>query len=211
MRARACARRLAISLLIVGIPVSAHSQADSASDYHRTFLPRRSLPLASPDRSLPDPTVPRRFPQPPGTIGLQQIARAAGIIFSGTVTAISRRPTAGSQAPETIAITFHVERGIRGAAAGRDLTIFQWTGLWTGGQRYRVGERVLLFLYPPSKLGLTSCVGGTTGRFAVDSIGHLVLTEEHQGVFALEPALAGRSRVSIRELARAVQRAGEGD
>jgi hypothetical protein len=207
MRARACARRLAISLLIVGIPVAAHSQADSGSDYHRNFP--SPLAMASPERSSPEPTLARRFPQPPGAIGFQQIARAAGIIFSGTVTAISRLQAMGSQAPGTVAITFHVERGIRGATAGRDLTIFQWMGLWTSGQRYRVGERVLLFLYPPSTLGLTSCVGGTTGRFAVDAIGHVVLSQEHQAPFFADPALAGRPRLSIYDLAQAVRRAGE--
>jgi hypothetical protein len=166
--------------------------------------------MASPERPLPEPTLTRPFPQPPGTIGFQQIARAAGIIFSGTVTAISRLPASGSQTPETVAITFHVERGIRGTTAGRDLTIFQWMGLWTSGQRYRVGERVLLFLYPPSTLGLTSCVGGSTGRFAVDTIGQVVLSQEHQAAFFADPALAGRSRLSIYDIAQAVRRAREG-
>src|SRR5215469_13463488 len=35
------------------------------------------------------------------------------------------------------------------------------------GERYRTGERVFLFLYPASKLGLTSPVAGATGRWAV--------------------------------------------
>jgi len=43
--------------------------------------------------------------------------------------------------------------------------------LWSFGLRYRRGERALLFLYPPSRLGLTSWVGGPLGRFAVDSTG----------------------------------------
>jgi len=53
-------------------------------------------------------------------------------------------------------VTFHIESGLRGATAGRNLTINEWIGLWSSGQRYAVGERVLLFLYPKSKLGLTS-------------------------------------------------------
>ena len=101
----------------------------------------------------------------PITINFPAISRAAGLIFSGTVTRVERRP-AGGQAIETVAITFHVENAIRGATPGEDFTISQWIGLWSGGQRYRVGERVLLFLYPPSKLGLTSCVAGAWGASA---------------------------------------------
>jgi hypothetical protein len=90
----------------------------------------------------------RRWLIPPGTFGFPQLARAAGTIFSGTVTAISRRPANAGQSVETVAVTFHIEQAIRGVTPGEDLTISQWIGLWSGGQRYHLGERVLLFLYP---------------------------------------------------------------
>ncbi|GAC1428679.1 MAG: hypothetical protein NVS1B11_11280 [Terriglobales bacterium] len=45
--------------------------------------------------------------------------------------------------------------------------------------RYFVGERLLLFLYPPSKLGLTSPVGGSLGRFNLDSAGNVALRPEY--------------------------------
>ncbi|MGA8618051.1 MAG: hypothetical protein WB660_05965 [Candidatus Sulfotelmatobacter sp.] len=64
---------------------------------------------------------------------------------------------------------------MRGASIGEKLTIHEWAGLWTRGERYRVGERVLLFLYSPSRLGLTSPVAGAIGRFAIDSEGKIVL------------------------------------
>jgi hypothetical protein len=137
------------------------------------------------------------------------IARAAGTIFSGTVTAIARRPASPSQAVETVAITFHIENAIRGATPGEDLTISQWIGLWSSGQRYRVGERVLLFLYPPSKLGLTSCVAGAMGRFAIDPRGRVLLSAQHLSAFRADPVLGGKSRVSFSDFASAVRRASE--
>jgi hypothetical protein len=90
--------------------------------------------------------------------------------------AIARHPANNGQTVETVAITFHVDNPIRGATPGEDLTISQWIGLWSGSQQYRVGERVLLFLYPPSKLGLTSCVAGEMGRFTIDAGGLVLLS-----------------------------------
>jgi hypothetical protein len=40
---------------------------------------------------------------------------------------------------------------------------------------YRVGERLMLFLHAPSKLGLTSPVGGSAGRFAIDQVERILL------------------------------------
>ena len=140
---------------------------------------------------------------------LPQISGAAGTIFSGTVTRIDHRATTSGAPVETVAITFHVENAIRGVTPGDNLTISQWIGLWSAGQRYRVGERVLLFLYPRSKLGLTSCVGGQIGRFAVDARGHVLLSSRHLSAFRTDPVLGGRSRVPLRDFALAVRRAGE--
>ena len=55
------------------------------------------------------------------------------------------------------------------------MTIHEWAGMWTTGERYRLGERLMLFLHAPRKLGLTSPVGGAAGRFAVDQTGRIVL------------------------------------
>jgi len=148
---------------------------------------------------------PHRLPVPPVWIGLPQIARAAGTIFSGRVTAIARVP-ASSRQVEAVAISFHVERAIRGVTSRQSLTIFQWVGLWNGEQRYRVGERVVLFLYPPSKLGLTSSVGGPLGRFSIDSLNQIALSEQHVAAFAADPALGGKSRISLPDFIRAARR-----
>ena len=98
---------------------------------------------------------------------------------------------------------------MRGATPGEEIVITQWIGLWSAGQRYRIGERVLLFLYPPSKLGLTSCIGGPMGRFAIDSYGRVLLTAQQLAAFQKDPVLGGKSRVRMSDFALAVRRAGE--
>jgi hypothetical protein len=150
-----------------------------------------------------------RAPVPaPGSFGLPQFASAAGTIFAGTVTHVERHAASSAQPVEIVSISFHVEKAIRGASAGEEITISQWIGLWSAGQRYRVGERVLLFLYPRSKLGLTSCVGGQMGRFTIDSWGRVLFSAQHLSVFRTDPVLGGKSRVPFSDFALAVRRAG---
>ncbi|HTS08109.1 MAG TPA: hypothetical protein VMP68_21240 [Candidatus Eisenbacteria bacterium] len=149
-----------------------------------------------------------RFPlSDPDTSGLPAFADAAGMIFSGTVARIERRAGQADQTLATLDITFHVENSIRGATTGRDLTISQWAGLWSMGQRYRVGERIVLFLYPASKLGLTSWVGGELGRFAIDASGRVQLSSQQISRLRRDPVLGGRSRVPFSDFALAVRRA----
>lgn len=151
--------------------------------------------------------LPERLP--PGELGVFPLSRAAGMIFSGTVTAISRKRAANNQTLDTVTITFHVESVIRGATPGETRTITQWMGLWSSGQRYRVGERVLLFLYPPSKLGLTSCVSAPLGRFRVDATGHILLSTQQLSAFLKDPVLGGKSRLRFSDFALAVRQASE--
>jgi hypothetical protein len=180
-----------------------------APDAKPEFAPPRlgSPPISEP--VSPPPILPRQPVALPAPVGLAQISRAAGIIFSGKVTAVARGATARDSAVETVAITFWVESAIRGATPGQELTILQWMGLWSGGQRYRVGEHVLLFLYPPSKLGLTSSVSGPMGRFVVDPLGRVLFTARHLSAFRADPVLGGKSRIRLADFGLAVQRSEE--
>ena len=161
MRGSSFVRLLAVFVLASGPAfLNGQSEAKSGLEFKPDSVLRMPVPLQPPGTGIHPP----RFPvNPPGVFGFPQFVRAAGMIFSGTVSHIERRPANLGQSVETIAVTFHVESGIRGALPGGNLTIVQWVGLWSAGQRYRVGERVLLFLYPNSKMGLTSCVGGPLG------------------------------------------------
>jgi hypothetical protein len=141
---------------------------------------------------------------------LRQLTRSSGYIFVGTVTRIQ----AGASAPNKLAtmrITFHVDQAIRGVRSGQSLTTREWAGLWESGGSYRIGQRLLLFLYPPSKLGLTSAVGGWQGRFALDSQGEFILGQER---LIANPIVrrswnGNKFRVGIREFRHAIRRAEE--
>ena len=198
---------LTISILILA-PAWLRGQSDRS-----ITMPDFTLPHSPRVVQLPivDPPVrrPVNYAPLPGTIDLPALTRAAGTIFSGTVTAIARHPAASGQTVETVAITFHVENAIRGATPGEYLTISQWIGLWSGGQRYRLGEHVLLFLYPPSKLGLTSCVAGGMGRLPIDAWGRVLLSAQHLAAFRADPVLGGKSRLRFSDFALAVRRASE--
>jgi hypothetical protein len=177
--------------------------------YSPVGLAQDVLPEPVSPRPLP-PVAPRRFPVSPGAFGFSQLARAAGMIFSGTVMSIEPRPgdipgeTAGS-----VAITFRVEIAIRGVRIGDALTISQWIGLWSSGQRYKPGDRLLLFLYPPSKIGFTSCVGGTLGRFPVDPAGNVSLSGLQLAAFRSDPVLGARSQLRINDFVSALRRLGQ--
>jgi hypothetical protein len=203
MRGRFLVCLLVISSLIVVSPVAIRAQS-----YRELLLPDDPASFHEFRRLPPRPPPVRPLPHPVSPVGLSHISQAAGMIFSGQVTAVTRRTGSGSQAIETVAITFRVERAIRGVRTGQRLTIVQWAGLWRGGQHYRVGEHLLLFLYPPSRLGLTSSVGGPLGRFNVDVAGRILLSERHLSAFAADPVLGGKSRVPFNDFVQNVRRAG---
>jgi hypothetical protein len=219
MQARSGSRLLVILFFVLAAPLTMRcqtnlTQADltqidrgerNAGDSPILWSPRLPPPYFPGPGRGPVGIYPRRFPVPPVRIGLPQITRAAGTIFSGSVTAIASVSAFGSQV-DAVSISFHVDRAIRGVIPGQTLTIFQWIGLWQGGQRYRVGEHVVLFLYPPSKLGLTSCVGGPLGRFSIDSLNQIALSEQHMAAFGADPALGGKSRIRFRDFIRAARR-----
>ena len=104
------------------------------------------------------------------------LARHAAIIFFGRVTGISRIVPETGAAEPSLQITFAVDNGVRGAQTGQEFQLLEWPGRWQAGERYRIGERYLLFLHAPNAAGLTSPVGGTAGRFLIDSKGTIDLS-----------------------------------
>jgi hypothetical protein len=111
---------------------------------------------------------------------LEQMSLAAGVIFAGQVTAV-RRPIgftgSGQDAAEGIVeIDLRVGQSLRGPVAGSTYTLREWSGLWSGlgasnSQRYRPGERLLLFLYAPDAHGLSAPVHGPEGAIPLRGSG----------------------------------------
>ncbi|MGO9126340.1 MAG: hypothetical protein ACLP6G_15820 [Terriglobales bacterium] len=134
----------------------------------------------------------------------------AGYIFSGTVKAVERLAPHTNGSVAVMRITFYVDQGLRGTRTGQTLVIHEWAGLWQAGDRYRPGERVMLFLYPPSKLGLTSPVGGTSGRFGVDPGGQVIIEPRKVG-FPTRTRLPANSRMPPWDFFRSLDRAEESE
>jgi hypothetical protein len=141
------------------------------------------------------------------------MTRSSGYIFSGEVVAVEQEAATQPNRVATVRISFRVEQGIRGVHRGQTLTIREWAGLWESGEHYRPGESVLLFLYPPSKLGLTSAVGGSAGHFPINGNGQIVLAEEQIAALALQPAREAiwreKGRIGSHQFADAIRHMSE--
>ena len=105
---------------------------------------------------------------PPQSIedALHQMSDRADVIFAGQVVAVRRHDEEGA-ATGYVEIEFHVDQAIRGCAAGAPYRLHEWAGLWTGVQRYRVGQSLLMFLHAPGSSGLSSPVGGMDGAIPI--------------------------------------------
>jgi hypothetical protein len=166
----------------------------------------------------------------------KQLSRRAGMIFAGTVLASARQGDTATQMPSletvpaeaaatarptsgptpSIELRFCVDEPIAGVEPGQVLTIHEWTGAWSMHRPMSTGQHVLLFLYPPSRLGLTSPVGGSLGQVFLDQTGNNV--SQHSLVsrapITLPIASSGHPRatadsgtVSVRQLERAIRNA----
>lgn len=114
----------------------------------------------------------------------KQISRTAGMVFAGTVLAIETQ-TPKDQAVPVIRLRFRVDRAIAGVEQGQVLTVHEWAGAWSTHRPMHSGQRWLLFLYPPSRLGLTSPVGGALGQVALDASGKNVAAHALQAAGGL--------------------------
>ena len=104
----------------------------------------------------------------------RQLSRRAGMIFAGTV--LTDTGVAGGRQGTALRLTgfnLRVDRAISGVENGEIVAVHEWAGA-AAKSMYRPvhpGQHVLIFLYPLSRLGLTSPVGGALGRFAIDASG----------------------------------------
>jgi hypothetical protein len=171
----------------------------------------------------------------------KQLSRRAGMIFAGTVlaappqTATTQAATAqpvtaqtapadrvASGAVPAVELSFRVDEAIAGVEPGQVLTIHEWAGAWAWAMQFQrpmtKGQRILIFLYPSSRLGLTSPVGGSLGQIALDSTGKNVSKDAPMSAAAigLPNASSPRPRapnnsasVSVVQLERAIRSARE--
>ena len=150
----------------------------------------------------------------------KELSRRAGMIFAGTVLSaspltVTTQTAMTSAATDRVApgatpgtapsfqLSFRVDEAIAGVEPGQVLTIHEWAGAWSMHRPMRTGQHILIFLYPPSRLGLTSPVGGSLGQFDLDQAGKHVAHERKP----LAPMANGSA--SVTQLERAIRSARE--
>jgi hypothetical protein len=159
----------------------------------------------------------------------KQLSRRAGMIFAGTVLAAAAQ-TVTPQTPATdravpagvpaatpaVQLTFRVDQAIAGVKQGQILTIHEWAGAWSMHRPMSSGQHILIFLYPLSRLGFTSPVGGSLGQIALDPSGKNVSKYEQKAAAVVSPrnesspqllVPADTRSVSVVQLERAIRSA----
>jgi hypothetical protein len=153
-----------------------------------------------------------------GAMGPQwkDLSRRAGMIFAGTVLSVAASGPStyltSSGASSTVELQFRVDHPIAGVEAGQILTIREWAGAWSMHRPMRRGQHILLFLYPPSRLGFTSPIGGSLGQVALDSSGTYVSNNAprtRQRTELWSDRKVDACNVSVVQLERAIRRARE--
>ncbi|MGO9402003.1 MAG: hypothetical protein ACLPVW_00880 [Terriglobales bacterium] len=143
----------------------------------------------------------------------KQLSRRAGMIFAGTVltttapTSVTDRAAPG--AIPAVTLSFRVDDAIAGVERGQVLTIQEWAGAWSMQRPMSKGQHILIFLYPPSRLGFTSPVGGSVGQVALDASGKNVVERKAAAIDVPHESFA-QPRVpvagaTVLQLARAIR------
>lgn len=141
----------------------------------------------------------------------KKLCRDSGMIFSGTVLEVR---SAGFGKPGQIPIVgvrLRVDHPIAGVQSRRTLTIREWAGAWSEHPMHP-GQRVLLLLYPQSRLGLTSPVGGSLGQVSLTNENTIVLpvvvADRESGKQLLRPSGSDPgSPITLSQLERSIRTA----
>ena len=138
------------------------------------------------------------------------------MVFAGTVLTAAAKTAATDRAVPAVQLSFRVDRAIAGVERGQILTVHEWAGAWSMHRPMRSGQHILIFLYPPSRLGFTSPVGGSLGQVALDPSGKNVAEQKPAADIGLRNESSSRPRVpvdtgsvSIVQLERAIRSARE--
>src|ERR1700693_3635442 len=157
----------------------------------------------------------------------KQLSRRAGMIFAGTVLAAATQtvttqvaatdqviPATTPSTTPAVQLSFRVDHAIAGVERGQILTIHEWAGAWSMHRPMSRGQHMLIFLYPLSRLGFTSPVGGALGQVALDPTGRNVSKYERKPPALIgndltrrTPVPADARSVSVVQLERAIRSA----
>lgn len=139
------------------------------------------------------------------SVNLAEMTSHAGRVVHGRVVEVREGVHPQHQHLAVTWVKVQVVEMLKGGAA-REVTFMQYgnsTNHYVAHlPKYSVGEEVVLFLYPESKLGLTSPVGQGQGKFAVQTdtrSGQRVLLNEHlnHALFARLDAAKAKTKLGL--------------
>ncbi len=138
-------------------------------------------------------------------VNLAYLARRAGVVVQGRVVNVRYEGLPGYPNIPTVVVTVQVERMLRGPE-GAQYTFRQWLmgrEMYRGKGGYMVGQRLMLFLPPPSQYGLSSPLGHEQGRFKIvpDARGQETIANGYgnAGLFKNVPEMAEKAGASLNE------------
>src|ERR1700687_5267692 len=162
----------------------------------------------------------------------KQLSRPrAGMIFAGTVLSTTPLAAAAAQTATTqtvatdravpaatpvVQLSFRVDLPIAGVERGQILTIHEWAGAWSMHRPMLSGQHILIFLYPLSRLGFTSPMGGALGQVALVPSGKTASKSGQRPLAPIgvrdessprSPVSADTHSVSVVQLERAIRSA----
>lgn len=147
-------RKLCLAGLLAGT-VAIHPEAQTAAHAPVSQLRRPITPLmvAGPQSTVDDE--------------LHAMFQQAAVIFSGRVVSVQKRSAADSP-NGWVEVQFQIEQAVRGCLGQSSYMLREWSGLWSRGVQYKVGQQFLMLLHAPSASGLSSPVGGQDGAIPVN-------------------------------------------
>ena len=139
----------------------------------------------------------------------KKLCRDSGLIFSGTVLEVRSARSGEPEKIPIVRIRLRVDHPIVGVRSRGTFVIREWAGAWSEHPMHP-GQRVLLLLYPQSRLGLTSPVGGSLGQVSLtdeNTIVQRVVVPDRQNAAQLQrsPGNDPRSRIALGQLERSIR------
>ncbi len=128
----------------------------------------------------------------------KQMSRASGMIFAGKILAIEPLPPSAKRPLPLTMVSVRVKHAIAGVQQGQVVKFREWASASSIHRSLRIGQHVLLFLYPPGKLGLTSPANGAAGVLALDAAGKNLAGVQR---------IPHQRTVSVSQLERAIRHA----
>ena len=107
-------------------------------------------------------------------VNLSEMVRLADRVFLGKCLSVEEQSEPSLSLP-VVEYVFEVRHGIKGVQTGEKVVFRQVQSGQTGAAgipgvpSYRMGQEILLFLHPDSRLGLTSPVGLAQGVFRLET------------------------------------------